>query len=132
LLLFLFFDGRRRTFFPIHPTLERLWVRSKLAGTFANETWDGWSAYGRGCSGHWPGDDLAVGAYLVDLRENISTEAGEGDEQEDEDTTSPLRVGELYEFLSTMGELLSSVPYVYDTFEWSHCAQLGFEDMDLS
>ena len=32
-------------FWPIHPTLERLFVRSKLAGTFVNETWEGWSAY---------------------------------------------------------------------------------------
>ena len=102
-------------FFPIHPTLERLWVRSKLAKTFVNETWDGWSAYGRSCSGHWPGDELALGQYLVDLRVG-------------EDDGSPLRVGELYVALDPTN--LTNLDYVFDDFSWPHCTALGF-DMDL-
>lgn len=102
------------SFFPIHPTLERLWARSKLAGKFTDESWDGWSAYGDACRGHWPDDDLAVGYYLKDLRESTSDD-------------SSLRLSELYEIIDPTKFQLD---YVFDNFVWQHCSELGFQ-MDL-
>lgn len=42
------------SFWPIHPTIERLYMLKKLRGYFSDESWPsiGTSSYGEDCTGH--------------------------------------------------------------------------------
>ena len=123
------------SFWPVHPTLERLYQAKMMAGGFADTTWpestDGstesyicdrwqcfektetpfWGQYSECCAGHYKDDGL------------LDFESGDRD-------------GMLTEGMGGMGntEMLAasdptnkdySMPYVFDHFKWDHCQSLG-------
>ena len=99
------------SFWPTHPTVDRLYHWRRING-FANETWVddaarsvSFAATGY-CAGHnW--DDVLPWRNLTDL-------AGAG----------PHTNADLWRLFDPTVD--SALPYVYDHFEWPHCAEEGY------
>ena len=103
------------SFWTIHPTTERLWVYKKLSGTFQDETWpskNSRACFNCHCYGHAPGD-------IVPFKIALAKETGIGLR----DATSSISNQELYEMADPFSKHL---PYIYDRFDWVHCAKEGF------
>jgi len=101
------------SFWPIHPTIERLWVYKKLVGGFTDETWDvtSTSIYGDSCSGHRQDDVIPLEGVLEGGTEGMMM----------------MTNGELYD---AMDPTTSTLPYIYDDFTWAHC--LEYRDIDFT
>ena len=102
------------SFWPIHPTMERLWAYKKLAHAFTDQTWgttDGPSRYctNNGCMGHHEDDVIPF---------DVVTEDDEG-----EYASRQLSNIELYKSLNPHS---TRMPYVYDHFQWQHCDDSGY------
>ena len=132
------------TFWPIHPTMERLWQRQKLARRFAVGGQDWFDAEAaaanrtthfcrRGtCRGH-RADDVAPFRVTARWRRVAAAAAASaGDRGDDDDdvagggerfTTRLATNRELYEVADPHH---SDLPYVYENFEWTHCEALGY------
>lgn len=99
-------------FWPIHPTLERLWTWKKINSHFLTETWPAatsdasLSVWGNDCYGH-AADDVTAARVVI------------GDDR------LALTNAELY----ALGDPLkpTALPYVFDDFRWKHCAEEGFD-----
>jgi hypothetical protein len=93
------------SFWPIHPTVERVWQLKKLSSShaFSDETWPTEkkiNSYYGVCDGHNPDDKLEFSANLFSdgkARTNA----------------------EIYSWVDPTKENLN---YVYDDFDWSHCS----------
>eukprot|EP00622_Pseudochattonella_farcimen_P007493 FR743489.1.p2 GENE.FR743489.1~~FR743489.1.p2 ORF type:complete len:162 (-),score=17.60 FR743489.1:95-580(-) len=97
------------SFWPIHPTIERLWMWKKLRKGFTDEKWvdgDPISIFGATCTGHAAEDMVA---YPFSFWDEASRERLYSNR-------------ELYELANPEG---SRLPYIYDSFEWPHCEQRG-------
>lgn len=107
-------------FWPTHPTVERLWHWRRLNG-FDDESWpddakhtyfhdvydkNGTASAGGECYGHGP-NDVMIWRNLFDQDDTYYTNL------------------ELYDNLSPAS---STLPYVYDNFRWSHCAEEGYSE----
>ena len=113
------------SFWPMHPTLERLWQWRKLANQLTDERWLDPSTELGGeektvfcktaqseCKGHHADDLMPFGTALVQDHEYSVLAAG------------TLTLGELYKMMDPNKDAL---PYVYDSFEWDHCTSIGFD-----
>lgn len=100
------------SFWPIHPTVERLWQYKKLRGLFTDETWPttGLSTYQDSCSGH--ASDSTIPLEGLFEPESYMTNA------------------ELY---AKMDPTVDGMPYVFADFEWAHCRDFGidFDQVEL-
>lgn len=98
------------TFWPIHPTLDRLFHRRMIAG-FAMSNWtDNTSKTSVGntgiCTGHNYLDGLPSCTNLV---------------EDDEDTVYTNK-----DLFSLFDPTKETIPYLYADFTWTHCAALGY------
>ena len=108
------------SFWPVHPTLERLFQYKMLLGLgddathgFANTQWanpDGMTMYchNNGCKGHHPYDVVPFPIFA----------ANDGADFEARSLTNL----ELFNLLDPSDHRL---PYVYDAFQWDHCEAQG-------
>jgi hypothetical protein len=94
------------SFWPIHPTLERIWMYKKILGKFTDERWPavGTSSYGDSCTGHRSTDSIKISGLLG---------------SDDYYTNG--------EFYSVMDPTDDTLPYIYDNFGWEHCEQYGYD-----
>lgn len=100
-------------FWPIHPTVDRLWQWRRING-MTNESWPSGAAdYARSddsCKGHGP-DDVTVFKSLF------------GEDTGDSAEVSFYTNQELYEGLSPLRESNNAV---FADFRWGHCEHLGY------
>eukprot|EP00622_Pseudochattonella_farcimen_P003177 FR738293.1.p1 GENE.FR738293.1~~FR738293.1.p1 ORF type:complete len:192 (+),score=12.81 FR738293.1:73-576(+) len=89
------------SFWPIHPTLERLWHLKRLAG---NETFDHTWEDVSGCLGH--------NAHDVQPFQQLMGEKSQ----------HHYSNKDLYDLLDPRNP---DLPYLYENFEWSHCDEKG-------
>jgi len=107
-------------FWPIHPTIERLYQWKLLNGGFEDDTWpeDGnynapiWMGTIQMCGGHNPEDMLAWKLVL-----------------EGESTPQAYTNVDLRSRIDPIGDY--QLPYVYDNFDWDHCAEEGFDFSEI-
>ena len=102
------------SFWPIHPTMERLWGYKKLVHAFTDQTWgttDGPSRYctNNGCMGHHEDDIIPFDVVVED--------------DNGEYASRQLSNIELYKGLNPHS---TRMPYVYDHFQWTHCDESGY------
>lgn len=103
------------TFWPIHPTIERLFQWKKLQADFESELWSssigGTTKYCQlgGCEGHHGYDILP---YEIQVKNSDS---------------GIFEYNQLSnaELLAAANPSLGMMPYIYDNFEWKHCSELG-------
>ena len=126
------------SFWPIHPTMERLWAFKKLTGTFFDEAWPrrpGDYAEVGGCYGHsWNSTVPFAFALKTSGAEPSGAAAG------DPTSSTPLTGfnGSAATRLYTTNEIMQlaspesdSMPYVYADFAWEHCASAGWDFASL-
>ncbi|CAM9131049.1 unnamed protein product, partial [Discosporangium mesarthrocarpum] len=120
------------TFWPLHPTMERLWQYKVLSGTMTDTTWPDSSAVytdedgeeyeivvastdSGTCLGHGGSDKFpfGFGDHITDLMVNI------WHEPKFEEYTNR-------EVLAALDPNFNGLPYIYDTFEWTHCEEQGY------
>merc|ERR1712146_705317 len=91
------------SFWPIHPTIERLWMWKRLNGGFTDEVWRNSSAslYGQSCSGH-RSDDL-IPIEVFDWRD------------------SKLKLFSNADYYQLADPSQSHLPYIFADFNWPHC-----------
>ena len=103
------------SFWTIHPTVDRLLQFKHITNEFANEDWGnvgGTTNYcttGESCTGHHV-DDLVPFKIRVLLEGNY--------------TDTYLTNTDLYTYSHPENYAL---PYIYDNFDWDHCAKAGFD-----
>lgn len=100
------------SFWPIHPTIDRLWQWKKLKGMFSDETWPStsFSIYGDSCAGHREDDIIPIPDLVPGLPGNLTN-------------------GELYGLMDPSADTLD---FVFDTFEWKHCTDYGIDFSNLT
>jgi len=104
-------------FWPIHPTIERLYQWKMLNGGFEDDTWPETGNYNSPiyvgtmamCTGHNPNDLLPWKLRL-------------GREQQARSYTN----AELRNLIDPSSPEYQ-LPYVYDHFQWKHCAEEGYD-----
>lgn len=123
------------TFWPIHPTMERLFLFKRLTGTMTDLTWpdetetytdsDGNDytctvcLYGEYCNGH-RGSDV----FPFQLDEDTDFVARTGIRGDNENGRTNREIMEL------LDPRVNAMSYVYDTFKWDHCAADGYDFND--
>jgi hypothetical protein len=129
------------SFWPVHPTLERLYQAKMMAGGFADTTWpdstDGstenyicdrwqcfektespfWGKYSECCSGHFKDDGL------------LDFESGDRDGMLTEGMGGMVNTEILAASDPTNKDY--SMPYVFDHFQWDHCQTIGVKIEDF-
>ena len=113
------------SFWVIHPTIERLWQFKKLYFPFVSEVWPlaGTSqidrCHGHGRNGTIPfrvalANDTAQEAYTnAELYGAMAPDPTRGDDGRDAAAVTTL-----------------AMPYLYETFEWDHCMEMGYDFYD--
>lgn len=105
-------------FWPIHPTIERIFFWLMLKKGLADKTWPQEKSY-RGtfyrnlddnCYGHGPHDVMPFFIYVDD-----------GTEWQSFYTTTQFVQG------GNAGELTWALPFVYDNYVWLHCLEEGYD-----
>ena len=105
------------SFWPLHPTMERLWLFKKLAGGFTDEAWPSVDyATVDGCHGHKAGD-------VIPFRFSLKTQSSLSDGSSDPNSAVPNNQTkytneELYNYMASGSP---DMPYVYQDFNWDHC-----------
>lgn len=132
------------TFWPTHPTMERLWMYKRLTGTMTDLTWpDDDITYTTDsgetvveflnlgddiCNGHRGSDKFPFGlmAEEVEVPEALAIRTGtvSGDAGDEESTIANR------DFLQLLDPRMNSMTYIYDTFEWKHCKIDGYDMSD--
>ncbi|CAM9655020.1 unnamed protein product [Pylaiella littoralis] len=120
------------SFWPMHPTMERLFMFSVLTGQITDMSWpdnDSSSSsaplnnYGDDCVGHGGSDVFPFGLLETDI---------DGFEVKTGIRGNPLKGNVLTnrEVLAALDANINMLPYVYDTFKWDHCLSAGvnFDD----
>eukprot|EP00752_Nemacystus_decipiens_P012221 g10835.t1 len=124
------------TFWSMHPTMERLLVFKLLAGTFTDYSWPdepgSWvgmdgveydveiSTRSDTCYGH-RGSDIFPYDILTDFITPQFTFYG----KKAPNTLQNRAVIRLFDPSE------NALPFIYDNFEWSHCADMGFDFSDF-
>lgn len=104
------------SFWPIHPTMERLYMYKKLTNTFINDTWpEHDTSIASSCYGHSKHD-------VIPFQFSIKTS---------DDTNYTQKFYTNHEVLEMASPENPTLPYVYDTFEWNHCKDAGYDFDDL-
>ena len=100
------------SFWPIHPTVDRLFQWKVIAGTLSDMDWPEtdyyWGTYGSNVdnvTGHAADDVLEFDLPQLGLKAREYTNA---------------------QFLNMSSPLSDTMPYVYHHFKFDHCAQLGY------
>jgi len=98
------------SFWPIHPTIERLWVYKKLLGYFTGEDWPSTdlSASGDDCEGH--SKDYVIEMHVLEEGKYYTNQ----------------------EFYDAMNPHYDTLPYIYDNFEWPHCVDYGVDFTNMT
>lgn len=123
------------SFWPTHPTMERLWMYTMLTGKVEDMTWndsdvtitasDGTtytesvSAYSDSCVGHRGSDVFPFGLLKNDVAEFKVRTGIKGN-------TVSGNVLTNREVLAAVDPRKNMLPYIYDTFKWDHCAEDGY------
>lgn len=124
------------SFWSTHPTMERLWMFTVLTGQITDYTWvdtsftyedsngiritEDISLYGDTCVGHG-GSDVFPYGMLDEKKDGFTVKTGiRGNPEHGNRLTNR-------EVLSAFDPHFNSLPYVYDTFKWTHCAGDGFD-----
>ncbi|CAM9893269.1 unnamed protein product [Pylaiella littoralis] len=124
------------TFWSMHPTMERLLVFKLLAGTFTDWSWPDevgtWTGMGGveydvtistrsdTCYGH-RGSDVFPYDILSDLITPQFTFYGKK-------APNTMQNRQLIKIFDPSENAL---PFIYDNFEWSHCAEMGYDFSDF-
>ncbi|CAM9668790.1 unnamed protein product [Ascophyllum nodosum] len=127
-------------FWPMHPTMERIWQLSILTGHITDFTWPdhdityhgpdqtpverSLSMYTETCVGHRGSDAFPFGILESDI-EGFDVEVG----MLAHDGTGvgiPNR-----DVLAAVDPRVGNVTYIYDNFKWEHCAADGYNFDDL-
>ncbi|CAN0234756.1 unnamed protein product [Pylaiella littoralis] len=120
------------TFWPLYPTLERLFMFSVLTGRTTDMSWPDRGAfspkgelniYGEACDGHGGSDVFPFGLLDTDT-DGFEIKTG---------IKGNVEVGNVLtnrEILAALDPTGNKLSYVYDTFKWDHCLEVGidFED----
>eukprot|EP00752_Nemacystus_decipiens_P005412 g4907.t1 len=119
------------SFWPIHPTMERLWMFSVLTGRTSDMFWpdgDGsttdikLSTYGD-CAGHGGGDVFPFSLLDTDIDGWTIKTGIKGNVEHGNKLTNR-------EVLAALDPSANMLPYVYDTFKWDHCLEAGVDFSD--
>jgi hypothetical protein len=106
------------SFWPIHPTMERLFVFKKISNTFEDEDWPTHGASSvTNCSGH---QETSTVPFKFSMKN--------GDDKGAFNDETLLTNGEVYDLLDPSQ---SSMPYIYQDFAWKHCEWYGYNFADL-
>ncbi|CAB1107536.1 TYR [Ectocarpus sp. CCAP 1310/34] len=124
------------TFWPMHPTIERLFVFSALTGQLTNFHWpdselsytdtngdtvvETTSNYGDKCYGHG-GSDVFPFGLLDNDDDALKIKTGMQGNGETGNTLTNR------EALANMDGRFNNLPYVYDNFKWEHCLDSGID-----
>lgn len=105
------------SFWPIHPTIERLYMYKKLTNTFINDTWPEHScSITENCYGHMKHD-------VIPFQFSIKTS--------DDTNETVQKFYTNHEVLELASPEAPTLPYVYADFEWQHCKEAGYDFDDL-
>ncbi|CAN0043472.1 unnamed protein product [Pylaiella littoralis] len=116
------------TFWPMHPTMERLLMFSLLTGRTTDLSWadtgassanEEFSLFGDKCVGHGGGDVFPFG--LLDDPDDFEVKTG---------IKGNVKTGNMLtnrEVLAALDARANMLPYVYDTFKWDHCLGAGVD-----
>ncbi|CAM9789553.1 unnamed protein product, partial [Scytosiphon promiscuus] len=117
------------TFWPMHPTMERMFMFSTLTGKTSDMSWPDdsedpsikWlSKYGDECTGHRGFDVFPFGFLDTDI-DGFEVKTGiKGNGKTGNSMTNQ-------EVLLAMDPRLNNLNYVYDTFTWDHCLDAGID-----
>ncbi|CAM9863802.1 unnamed protein product [Pylaiella littoralis] len=117
------------TFWPLHPSLERLLIYSLLTGQTTDLSWPDRGAYspkgvlsnyGEACDGHGGSDVFPYGLLDTDT-DGFEVKTG---------LKGNVEVGNVLtnrEVLAAMDPRVNKLSYVYDTFKWDHCLEVGID-----
>ncbi|CBN79225.1 TYRosinase family member (tyr-4) [Ectocarpus siliculosus] len=124
------------SFWSTHPTMERLWMYVVLTGQITDWSWpdadvtyttpdgtvvtESLSEYEESCFGHHGSDVFPFGLLDTDtdgfeIKTGISFNSATGNELTNR------------EALQAFDPRINALPYVYDTFNWEHCAADGYD-----
>eukprot|EP00752_Nemacystus_decipiens_P002258 g2139.t1 len=120
------------SFWPMHPTMERLFMFSVLTGQISDWTWpnndatstsERLSNYGDTCVGHGGSDVFPFGLLDTDI-DGFEVKTG---------IKGNPRTGNILtnrDVLAALDASVNMLPYIYDTFKWDHCLEDGvnFDD----
>lgn len=117
--------------------MERLWMYTVLTGQITDYTWpdadvtytasdgavytESISKYSEDCVGHRGGDIFPFDLLAKDVND-FTVHPGINGSPEGGGNTLTNR-----EVLAALDPRKDALPYVYDTFEWTHCATDGFD-----
>ena len=121
------------SFWPVHPTLERLMQYKQLVRPFTDKSWNGngkktcLSTRDTECRGH-NAYDATTFATTVMNKGNSKFERRHLTNQQMRESTNPTKwaleeTSESEDFATIQPGY--AMPYVYNHFEWDHCANLG-------
>ncbi|CAM9834525.1 unnamed protein product [Ascophyllum nodosum] len=128
------------SFWPTHPTMERLYMFKRLTGTMTDLTWPDsditvvdpetgettseiLSLSGE-CKGHG-GSDIFPFGFAMDAGDpGFKTRTAIKGEEEGGNSLTNREV------LLVLDPRMNSLSYIYDTFEWPHCMQDGLDFND--
>ncbi|CAM9421765.1 unnamed protein product [Ectocarpus sp. 6 AP-2014] len=117
------------TFWPMHPTMERLFMFARLTGNTNDLDWpdadssssnEMISRYGDDCVGHG-GSDVFPFDLLDSDHDGFEIKTGmKGNPETGNSFTNR-------EVLAAMDPRVDQLSYVYDTFKWDHCLGSGYD-----
>ena len=116
------------SFWPIHPTMERLWAYKKLAREFTDQGWGNPNpesgpsrlCTNNGCKGHHADDVIPFDVMAVRVTDD-ATPAADGVAAATTDGSYEVAQLTNRELYAALDPRAARMPYVYDNFEWSHC-----------
>lgn len=129
------------TFWVTHPTMERLWMFKRLTGTVTDLTWpdedvsytdtttgktvtESLSLYDETCNGHRGKDVFPFGLASDEGNYGFMARTGIRGDMEAGNTLNNR------ELLKVLDPRVNALNYIYDTFEWTHCVEDGFDFND--
>ncbi|CAM9814374.1 unnamed protein product [Ectocarpus fasciculatus] len=117
------------TFWPMHPTMERLFMFARLTGNTYDMDWPDYdsaspdetiSRYGDDCIGHGGSDEFPFDLLAAD-HDGFEIKTGiKGNPEIGNSLTNR-------EVLAAIDARVNQLPYVYDTFKWDHCLGSGYD-----
>jgi len=95
------------SFWPIHPTMERIWQFKNLKGFMTDSSWptNKVSIYGDSCIGHAANDTIKIQNLITNSKEYVTNE----------------------EFMNYIDPNSNNLDYIYDDFTWTHCISRGYD-----
>jgi hypothetical protein len=123
------------SFWLTHPSVERMWQRKALSGTFTDMTWPTADC---DCAGHHPAYVMRWHDYTFDEAVAMPTSHVDDGFGDDERLANGMRLvsgnltNEQYrDLINPAGsDYARAIPYVYNHFNWSACAKTIFSDND--